>query len=78
MDAMTAHAKQIIDEALKLDDDERAEVAHEMLASLGAAEVSPEFARELERRIAEVESGAVKPLSWSEVHAELEALARGR
>jgi hypothetical protein len=75
---MTAHAKQIIDQALKLDEKERAEVAHEMLASLGSAEVSSDFARELERRIRDVDSGAVKPVSWSEVQAELEILARGR
>jgi len=70
--------KEIIDQALQLDEKERALVAHEMLASLGSAEVSPDFARELERRIREVESGAVKPIPWSEVRAELENLARGR
>ncbi|MDZ4693703.1 MAG: addiction module protein [Deltaproteobacteria bacterium] len=75
---MTALAKQIIDQALQLDEEDRAEVAHEMLASLGSAEVSPIFARELEKRIRDVESGAVKPVSWSEVQAELEILARGR
>ncbi|MDB4982384.1 MAG: putative addiction module component [Myxococcales bacterium] len=75
---MTAQARQIIDQALKLDEEERAEVAHEMLASLGSAEVSSNFARELERRIRDVDSGAVKPVSWSEVQAELEILARGR
>jgi putative addiction module component (TIGR02574 family) len=74
---MTAHAKQIIDQALKLDEKERAEVAHEILASLGSAEVSVDFARELERRIRDADSGAVKPVSWSEVQAELEVLARG-
>lgn len=70
--------KEIIDQALQLDERERAQIAHEMLASLGSAEVSSDFARELERRIQDLESGAVKPVPWSEVRAELENLARGR
>lgn len=70
-------AKEIIDQALELDERDRALVAHEMLASLGTAEVSPEFARELEQRMRDVDSGAVKPVPWSEVRAELEKLARG-
>ena len=71
-------AKELIDRALELDEQDRALIAHEMLASLGSAEVSPEFARELERRISDVDSGSVTPLPWSEVRAELESLARGR
>jgi len=71
-------AKKIIDEALELDEKERALIAREMLASLGSAEVSSEFARELERRIQDIETGAVKPVPWSEVRSELENLARGR
>jgi putative addiction module component (TIGR02574 family) len=70
-------AKKIIDEALELDDNERALIAREMLASLGSAEVSSEFARELERRIQDIETGAAKPVPWSEVRSELENLARG-
>jgi Putative addiction module component len=75
---MTDRAKQIIDQALELDEEERAEVAHEMLASLGSAKVSSDLAREPERRIRDVDSGAVKGVLWSEVRAELEILARGR
>jgi hypothetical protein len=71
-------AKEIIEQALELDEPERALIAREMLASLGSAEVSSEFAREIEKRIRDVDSGAVKPVPWSEVRAELENLARGR
>jgi hypothetical protein len=71
-------AKKIIEQALELDERDRALIAHEMLASLGSAEVSSEFAREIEKRISDVDSGAVTPVAWSEVRAELENLARGR
>jgi putative addiction module component (TIGR02574 family) len=70
--------EEIREAALELEAEERAELAQEMLASLGSAEVSSEFARELERRIREVETGAVKPIPWAQVRAELEDLARGR
>jgi hypothetical protein len=73
-----ARAKEIIEQALELDERDRALIAHEMLASLGAAEVSSDFAREIEQRMRDIDSGAVKPVPWSEVQAELENLARGR
>jgi hypothetical protein len=71
-------ARRIIDQALALDERERALIAHEMLASLGSAEASSAFARELEQRVSDLDAGVVKPVPWSEVRAELENLARGR
>jgi hypothetical protein len=68
--------REIIDEALGLDEGERELIAHEMLASLGTAEVGSDFARELERRARDIETGMVKPVPWSEVRAEIEKLAR--
>lgn len=62
--------KEILEAALRLAQVERAELAHELLATLGTAEVAPEFALELTRRIREVETGTVKPIPWSEVRAE--------
>ena len=65
-------AKQVLEDARKLDPEKRVEIAEELLASVDGAEVDPAFARDLDRRIREVESGAVKTVPWSEVKARLE------
>jgi putative addiction module component (TIGR02574 family) len=59
-------------EALKLTAGERAALARRLLASLDEdAEIEEAWAAEVERRIAEVESGAVQPIPMSEALAEL-------
>jgi putative addiction module component (TIGR02574 family) len=76
--------KKLLEDALKLEPQSRAELAQRLWssiddeeeASLGEVDVDPAFARELERRIAEVESGAVRPVPWSEVKARLESRIR--
>jgi putative addiction module component (TIGR02574 family) len=64
-------ARKMIEEALKLPEDERAEIAGELLVSLdnsGAAIGPSSDAVEdrIARRLAEADGGSVTPLSWDE------------
>ena len=66
---MTSQAKALLDQALQLPDDERAEMAALLLRSLDA--VTDEGAeeawdREIERRLAEVDAGTVELVPWDE------------
>ena len=71
-------AKEILEAALALAPAERARLAKEIIASLdgAAVEVEPDLARELERRIREVDSGAVEAIPWSEVKARIASRRR--
>ena len=61
-------------EALKLTAGERAAFAQLLLASLDEdAEIEDAWAVEVERRIAEVESGTVKPIPIAEALAQVRA-----
>ena len=66
---MTSQVKALLDQALQLPDDERAEMAALLLRSLDA--VTDEGAeeawdREIERRLAEVDAGTVELVPWDE------------
>ena len=72
VDELSARAK-----TLSVED--RARLAEELLESLqGEAEPNAEAAwdREIERRVAEIESGAVRLIAAEEVHAEARRLIR--
>ena len=61
-------------EALKLTSGERAALAQRLLASLDEdAEIENEWADEVERRIADVESGAVQLIPIAEALAQVRA-----
>jgi putative addiction module component (TIGR02574 family) len=61
-------------EALKLTPGERAALAQRMLASLDEdSEIEDAWAAEIERRIAEVESGAVQVIPIAEALARVRA-----
>jgi len=61
-------------EALKLTPGERAALAQRLLASLDEdAEIEDTWAAEIERRIAEVESGAVQVIPIAEALARVRA-----
>ena len=61
-------------EALKLTPGERAALAQRLLASLDEdAEIEEAWAAEIERRIAEVESGAVQVIPIAEALARVRA-----
>ena len=63
-------ARKMIEEALKLPEDERAEIAGELLVSLdssGALGPSSDAVEDrIARRLAEADGGSVTPLSWDE------------
>ena len=78
---MSTKAKKILEEALALPPDERADVAATILESLDEPEdegVEQAWAEEIQRRIQEVESGAVKTISWSEARGRILALRDAR
>jgi len=78
---MTVAAKKIVKQALALPERERAKVVSELLKSLSeeAETLSQEewdeaWKMELEKRIAEIESGAVKCIPYEVVRKELDAM----
>jgi putative addiction module component (TIGR02574 family) len=73
---MSTSADTILGTALALPPDERAWLAEELIASLDEgqdAEVEAAWAAEIEKRIAEVESGEVQTVSWEDARARIRA-----
>jgi putative addiction module component (TIGR02574 family) len=71
---MTRRAKELLDEALALDPSDRADMAATLLESLDDEPedgIEEAWAQEVERRVAEVESGAVRTIPWSEARQVL-------
>jgi len=66
---MNAPAQKLLEDALRLPQRDRAELAASLIDSLdpGVDEDAPAaWASEIERRIAELEQGTVKPVPWPE------------
>jgi putative addiction module component (TIGR02574 family) len=78
---MSSAAKAILEATLKLDPQERARIAHELIVSLdeGPTEDGVEVAweHELDRRAGEIDSGVVKLEPWSKLRQELDGIVRG-
>lgn len=73
---MGSAAKRVLDQALALPEDERAEVASQLLASLDGdadADWRSSWDAELERRVGEIDRDEVTTSTWDEVRAELQA-----
>ena len=71
---MARSARELFDEAMKLDPEERATLTCLLLESVDAeSEDGAEDAWrvEIERRMAELDSGTVKSLPWEELRARL-------
>ncbi|HUE73947.1 MAG TPA: addiction module protein [Pirellulaceae bacterium] len=69
---MSDETLKLLETVLELPEDERAEFAEALMESLQQSpEDDAEFAEEIKRRIAEVESGAVKTIPWEVVHKRL-------
>ena len=71
----------VLAEALRLDEQARAELAAELLASLdGPADADAEsvWAAEIERRVAAIEAGTAPLESWDDVRRRIERDAFGR
>ncbi|MGA7339478.1 MAG: addiction module protein [Terracidiphilus sp.] len=86
---MSPNAQRLLDEARQLSPDEREWLAECLLIddeSISAAEVESAWDTEIERRLAEIDSGAVKMIPGDEVLERMDArikekreqLARGR
>ena len=78
---MTKPTEAVLADALRLGEDERAELAAEILASLdGPADPDAEqaWADEIRRRIASIESGTAKLEPWDEVKRRIEREILGR
>jgi putative addiction module component (TIGR02574 family) len=77
-----ATADELLSDALRLSSEERARLAHELLLSLEEQEADPDaeaaWARELERRVQEVASGAVETYDAREAIEEVRARLRER
>jgi putative addiction module component (TIGR02574 family) len=71
-------SKQLLVEALRLSDEKRAALAGEILDSLDA-EVDPDaeaaWAAEIRSRLAEIESGQARTVSWAEARRRIHAAA---
>lgn len=73
--------KEILEAMLKLDAQERARIAHEIIRSLDEdasdAGVEQAWEDELARRADEIDAGTVKLEPWSKVRQELDDIVRG-
>jgi putative addiction module component (TIGR02574 family) len=71
--AQATHA-ELLQRALELPADDRLALASELLESVEGPE-DPEWAAawaaELDRRVRELDSGAVKPIPWQQVRSEI-------
>jgi putative addiction module component (TIGR02574 family) len=71
---MTKSARELFEEAMKLDPEERATLTCLLLESVdteSAEGVEDAWQVEIERRMAELDSGTVKTLPWEELRARL-------
>jgi len=71
---MTAKAARVLQDALQLPPKTRADIAGTLIESLDEPadeRVEEAWAKEIERRIRDVESGKVKLVPWSEVRRGL-------
>lgn len=71
---MTVKGQKVLEEAMSLPADERADLAVTLMESLDGTEdegAEEAWALEIERRIREVESGAVKTIPWSEARKQI-------
>jgi putative addiction module component (TIGR02574 family) len=78
---MTEAAAAVLAEALRLDEQARAELAAELLASLdGPSDPDAEtlWATEIERRVASIEAGTATLEPWDEVRRRVERDVLGR
>jgi putative addiction module component (TIGR02574 family) len=72
---MARSARELFDEAMRLEPRERATLIRLLIESLDAETdegVEDAWRVEIERRMAELDSGAVETIPWEEVRARLE------
>jgi putative addiction module component (TIGR02574 family) len=76
---VTSTARKILEEAFALSEPERETLVDALAESLSPPEtgLSPEWRREVDARLAALESGAEQPVPWSEVAARIERTLKG-
>jgi putative addiction module component (TIGR02574 family) len=76
---MTAMADRVLQDALRLSEEERAGIAARLIESLDvgpereAAEVEAAWAAEIERRCAALDAGTTGTTSWDELRRQIKA-----
>jgi len=78
---MTAKAVRLLEEALNLPPASRADLASTLIRSLdneSDADAETAWAAEIDRRVAELDSGKVKTIPWSKVEEKLLKARRAR
>ena len=71
---MTQKSQVVLEEALKLTAQERAEVAEQLIVSLDEApepDVEQAWQEEVQRRLQQIDRGEVKAIPWEEVQRRL-------
>lgn len=71
---MTDRASQLLQQAVSLSEEERAELASSLLESLDASQdegVQRAWEEEISRRVQELDSGSVKTVQWAELRKRL-------
>ena len=71
---MAASAKELYERAICLNDEERAELIGMLLESLEIQDdegLEAAWLEEIERRVVELDSGAVKTVPWTEVRSRV-------
>jgi putative addiction module component (TIGR02574 family) len=70
---MSADAQRILDEALKLPDQDRAAIAMRLLDSVGesADEIENAWLQEARARLADIERGSVQTAPWTEARERI-------
>jgi putative addiction module component (TIGR02574 family) len=72
---MAWSARELFDEAMRLDPQERATLLRLLIEALDAESddgVDEAWRVEIERRVAELDSGSVETIPWEEVRARLD------
>ncbi len=78
---MTQEANELLQRALTLADSDRAELAGNLIASLDTfvdEGMEAAWQQEAVRRLQEVQSGKIKPISWDEVQQKGRTLLHGK
>lgn len=78
---MPPRTEELLNEALQLPENERAEVAARLIESLDRdkeAEVDAAWAAEIERRCAELDAGRTTTSNWEDVRRRIEKEIFGR
>lgn len=78
---MMAEVSELLKKALALPPEAGAALAGSLLESLGEsldASVEEEWGKEIALRVAELDSGKVKPVPWGETRRQISAILNGR